>query len=264
MRIKVLAENTAKDGFLCEHGLSLYVETDAGRNILFDMGQSDLFAANAEELSVDLSSVDTAVLSHGHYDHGGGISRFLLDNKTAPVYMSALAFGEHYNASDKYIGLDTALSGKKRIVFTDTDISLGDGISLLQGKARTPSERIDPFGLKIKRNGALQDEDFLHEQYMLIEENGKKILFSGCSHRGLFNILDWFSPDIFIGGFHFTKLDTDTPEGRTRLEDCAKRLLALPCTYYTCHCTGVSQYELLREIMKDRINYISAGAELQI
>ncbi len=264
MRIRVLAENTAKDGFLCEHGLSLYVETDAGRKILFDMGQSDLFAANAEELFVNLASVDTAVLSHGHYDHGGGIARFLLDNKTSPVYMSALAFGEHYNASDKYIGLDAALSCEKRIVFTDTDISLGDGISLLQGKARTPSERIDPFGLKIKRNGALQDEDFLHEQYMLIEENGKKILFSGCSHRGLFNILDWFSPDIFIGGFHFTKIDADTPEGRTRLESCAKRLLALPCTYYTCHCTGVSQYELLREIMKDRINYISAGAELQI
>ena len=60
MRIKVLAENTAKDGFLCEHGLSLYIETDAGRKILFDMGQSDLFASNAEALLVDLTSVDTA------------------------------------------------------------------------------------------------------------------------------------------------------------------------------------------------------------
>ena len=264
MRIRVLAENTAKEGFLCEHGLSLFVETDAGRKILFDMGQSDLFAANAEGLSVDLASVDTAVLSHGHYDHGGGISRFLLANKTAPVYMSSLAFGEHYNASDKYIGLDAALSAEKRIVFTDADISLGDGVSLLQGKTRTPIEPIDPFGLTIKSTGKLQDEDFLHEQYMLIEENGKKILFSGCSHRGLWNILDWFSPDIFIGGFHFTKIDTDTPEVRTRLESCSKRLLALPCTYYTCHCTGVSQYELLREIMQDKINYISAGAELQI
>jgi 7,8-dihydropterin-6-yl-methyl-4-(beta-D-ribofuranosyl)aminobenzene 5'-phosphate synthase len=228
------------------------------------MGQSDLFAANAASLSVDLASIETAVLSHGHYDHGGGISRFLLANKAAPVYMSALAFGEHYNANNKYIGLDTALLGEKRIIFTDTDYCLGDGISILQGKTHTPTESIDPFGLTIKRNSALQDEDFLHEQYMLIEEKGMKILFSGCSHRGLFNILDWFSPDIFIGGFHFTKIDADTEDGRARLENYAKRLLALPCTYYTCHCTGVGQYELLHEIMKDRINYISAGAELQI
>ncbi len=264
MRIKVLAENTAKDGFLCEHGLSLYIETDAGRKILFDMGQSDLFASNAEALLVDLASVDTAVLSHGHYDHGGGISQFLLANKTAPVYMSSLALGEHYNASDKYIGLDTSLSDEKRIIFTDSDISLGSGMFLLQGSTRAPLENIDPFGLKIKRNGALQDEDFLHEQYLLVEENGRKILFSGCSHRGLFNILDWFTPDIFVGGFHFTKIDADTPNGAKTLENYAHRLLALPCTYYTCHCTGVCQYEFLREIMQERINYISAGAELQI
>ena len=103
MRIRVLAENTAKEGFLCEHGLSLLVETDAGRKILFDMGQSDLFAANAKELSLDLASVDTAVLSHGHYDHGGGLSRFLQVNKKAPVYISRYAFGEYYNGQEKYI-----------------------------------------------------------------------------------------------------------------------------------------------------------------
>ena len=264
MRIRVLAENTAKDGFLCEHGLSLYIETNAGRRILFDMGQSDMFASNAKTLSVDLAAVDTAVLSHGHYDHGGGIAEFLRINKTAPVYMSDLAFGEHYNASDKYIGIDTALKEEKRIVFADSDINLDDGIYLLQGRSRIPVYPVDPFGLAIKRNGALQDEDFLHEQYLLIEENGKRVLFSGCSHRGLFNILAWFSPDVFIGGFHFTKIDPYTDNGRSTLADYAKRLLALPCTYYTCHCTGGGQYDLLREIMQNKINYISAGAELQI
>ena len=72
MIIKVLSENTAaSDEFGCEHGLSLYVETGKHR-LLFDTGASDLFAKNAARLGVELSAVDTAVLSHGHYDHGGG------------------------------------------------------------------------------------------------------------------------------------------------------------------------------------------------
>ena len=67
-KITALLENTAaRADMQTEHGLSLYVET-ATKKILFDMGQSDLFAANADALSVDLASVDTAVLSHGHYD----------------------------------------------------------------------------------------------------------------------------------------------------------------------------------------------------
>ena len=134
------------------------------------------------------------------------------------MLLSSLALGEHYNASDKYIGLDDTLSDNERIVFADSDLSLGDGIFLLQGNTRAPREPIIPFGLAIKRDGILQDEDFLHEQYLLIEENGRKILFSGCSHRGLFNILDWFAPDIFVGGFHFTKIDPATPDGAKTLE----------------------------------------------
>ena len=76
MKISVLAENTACDNlFDCEHGLSLYIDT--GKNkILFDMGQSNLFEKNAEKLGIDLSEVDIAILSHGHYDHGGGLKRF--------------------------------------------------------------------------------------------------------------------------------------------------------------------------------------------
>ncbi|MBR5633360.1 MAG: MBL fold metallo-hydrolase, partial [Clostridia bacterium] len=80
MKIVCLAENTtSRDDVGAEHGLSLYVEA-AGKKILFDMGQTDLFMKNAEKLGVDLSKVDVAVLSHGHYDHGGGLSAFLKVN----------------------------------------------------------------------------------------------------------------------------------------------------------------------------------------
>ena len=77
MIVKVLSENTtSSEKFESEHGLSLYIETGTHK-VLFDTGSSDLFAKNAEKMGVDIASVDLAVISHGHYDHGGGLKTFL-------------------------------------------------------------------------------------------------------------------------------------------------------------------------------------------
>ena len=66
----------------------------------------------------DLADVDIAVLSHGHYDHGGGLATFLELNKNAPVYINRHAFEPHFNGTEKYIGLDTSLSNHPRLVYT--------------------------------------------------------------------------------------------------------------------------------------------------
>ena len=129
MKITALTENTSRKGLPYEHGLSLYIETEK-HNILFDTGQTELFAKNAEMLGIDLGKVDIAVLSHGHYDHGGGLKRFLELNKTAPVYMSKFAFEPHYNGAQKYIGLDLSLRGSGRIVFTDGVTKNADGLTI--------------------------------------------------------------------------------------------------------------------------------------
>ena len=85
MRLTVLVENTAGSAALqCVHGLSFYLEA-AGKRILFDMGPGAQFAQNAQALGVALDAVDFAVLSHGHYDHGGGLDVFLRRNDHAPV-----------------------------------------------------------------------------------------------------------------------------------------------------------------------------------
>ena len=83
MKLYTLLENTSYDADLhTEHGLSLYLEA-CGHKILFDAGQTDAFAYNAKLLGVDLSAADIAILSHGHYDHGGGLKRFLDINTKA-------------------------------------------------------------------------------------------------------------------------------------------------------------------------------------
>ena len=118
MRVVTLIENTAGcPELVCEHGLSFYIETGKHR-ILFDAGQTDAFAQNAEKLNVDLGSVDFAVLSHGHYDHGGGLQKFLQINQTAPVYLRRDAFLLHQNGQGKNIGLDPQLQASDRLVFT--------------------------------------------------------------------------------------------------------------------------------------------------
>ena len=118
IQITALVENTSADPRLgAEHGLSLYIETGA-HHILFDMGQTALYAANARALGVDLAGVDLAVLSHGHYDHGGGLAHFLAANPGAPVYLSRYAFEPHYHGSTKNIGLEPALAQNLRLRFT--------------------------------------------------------------------------------------------------------------------------------------------------
>ncbi|MDD2234946.1 MAG: MBL fold metallo-hydrolase [Desulfitobacteriaceae bacterium] len=87
MLIKTLVENISisKD-FGNEHGLSLYIETKKHK-ILFDVGASELFLQNAKKLDVNITDVDILVISHGHYDHGGGLKVFLQENSAATVYL---------------------------------------------------------------------------------------------------------------------------------------------------------------------------------
>ena len=253
MTITSLLENTAASPAVSsEHGLSLLVET-ASRRILFDMGQTDLFARNASALGIDLMTVDTAVLSHGHYDHGGGLSAFLEINQTAPVYLTEAAFLPHYNGTQKYIGLDTSLGDHPRLRVTEGELDLGDGLTLLTPKGRPRSHSLGSFGLTERVGDVFVPDDFRHEQYLLIRERGKRVLLSGCSHAGILDIVEWFEPDVLVGGFHVSKMALG--EELTALGDA---LAAHGTEYYTCHCTGTEQYAFLRGQMP-RLRYLAGG-----
>jgi len=263
MKITALVENTScRPEIGYEHGLSLYIESGDNK-ILFDFGQTELFSANAFRLGVDLSAVDFGVLSHGHYDHGGGLRTFLQINPTAHVYVSGTAFEKHYNGTRKYIGLDEELSKNPRLIYAGSEMEFDHGIRIFNCNSRMTVTPIEPFGLSVMKENTLVPEDFRHEQYLEITEDGRKYLFSGCSHKGILNIVEWTRPDVLIGGFHFMKVKMDE-EGKRKLREIAEKLLSYDTTYYTCHCTGVEQYNYLREIMKDRLNYVSAGTERYI
>ena len=262
MKLWTLIENTTCDASLaCEHGLSLYIEA-CGQRILFDTGASPAFADNAEKMGIDLSQVDLCILSHGHYDHGGGIRRFLEINDHAKVYVSRHAFGDYYNAEEKFIGLDWELLSEERIVFVGDNLTLSDTLSLHACPNFPQVYYTDPYGMQVKRKDALEADDFRHEQYLLIREGERRILISGCSHRGVMNLKTWFAPDVLVGGFHLMKLDPE--KEATRLKFTAMELMKKETVYYTGHCTGEAQYDALKAHMGDRLQRLTTGAVFEI
>ncbi|MFA7660406.1 MAG: MBL fold metallo-hydrolase [Anaerovoracaceae bacterium] len=274
MIVKVLAENTsASKEFGNEHGLSLYLETE-NHKLLFDTGASSLFSENAKKLGVDLSKVDLAVISHGHYDHGGGLKTFLEINNKARIYLHQKAFDEHYanrsGSGKTYIGLDKELFPNDRFVFCNDHFKIDEELELFSG---VKAMRLVPTGnadLFVKLGDAFVQDNFAHEQNLVIANCGKTMLISGCAHNGIINIIDQFKkdrgslPDYVIGGFHLYNHGTKENEAADIVNQIGMSLLETQAQYYTCHCTGLESYHRLKTIMGGKIDYISTGDQLTI
>ncbi len=269
MKITSLLENTSThSGIKSEHGLSLYIET-SNKNILFDTGASSLFAENAEKLGIDLGKVDLAILSHGHYDHAGGLKTFLSLNKHAPLYIRKESFGPYYSQREDgeyhYIGIDTDLLNNNRLILTGALTPIAEGISLF---SKVEGSEFVPTGnqsLYRKEGDSYLPDSFTHEQYLLIEEGETKLLVSGCSHRGIVNIVKSAKehlqtyPTHVIGGFHLYNHRTGEPEKPEALDAIAEILLATKARFSTCHCTGEENYRYLNTNMEDHIAYLAGG-----
>ena len=275
MKIVTLLENTACDAGLCAaHGLSLYIETPKHK-ILFDMGPDARFLDNAKKLGVDLSAVDIAVLSHGHYDHGGGLRAFCEINSQADIFIHTDAFGDFYAVEEgkepRYIGLDPELwELESRIVPTSEFVKLDDELTLFSNEPEVFPALAASAKLQVETPEGLRPDSFTHEQNLLVTAWGKSVLFAGCAHRGIVNILAGARerlgrlPDAVFGGFHFFELDPADPESARLIDDTANALLEGETVYYTGHCTGEYAYERLHAILGDRLRHMSGGGIVEI
>lgn len=263
MKIYCLMENTTcSDNIKCEHGLSMYIEAN-GRKILFDTGASGNFLENAKTLGVDLTAVELVVLSHGHNDHGGGLAAFLSVNAKAKIYVAAEAFGKYYNGESKDISIDDGLLESGRFVLVEDRLELGKGLVLTNHNEEKRPYYAGTYGQLALEEGNKVPDRYLHEQYLTIEENGKRIVFSGCSHKGVLNIVTWLKPDILVGGFHFMKLEPEVEQDGRVLKEAAEVLNSSRARLLTCHCTGIKQYHFLKERV-GKLEYLAAGKIVEL
>lgn len=279
MRITCLMENTVGNG-LCqvEHGLSIYIEME-NRTVLVDTGASSLFTKNANKLGVDLTKVETLFLSHGHYDHGGGILDFHKINLEANIVIQEKAFGEFWHSSEnveKYIGLEPTIKEISNLVLLDGDCAYCEnGEILIFTLNHVQQENLVcwPKGnrsLKEYRNGEYIQDKFEHEQYIVLKEKEKTVLVSGCAHNGILNILNEYKnkygdyPNALISGFHMRKKNGYEKEDFEMVEDTAKKLKETGILCYTGHCTGEEPFEAMKKIMGEQLQYLHCGDVIEI
>ena len=265
MRIETLVENTSCCGAATAHGLALYLETPLHK-MLFDLGPDDTLFVNAEAKGIDLSEVDTVVISHGHYDHGGALEKFFLVNSAAKVYIQRGAFLPHFrvmNGEWKYNGIDRSFAEHPQVVLLDGDAVIDEEISLytVVGHTKNISEA----------NSVLYEVDapdrFVHEQSLILRTEDKTALIMGCGHTGIINILEKTAehrPDICIGGYHLMNPTTGKCVGAELLDAVAEKLAEYPETlFYTCHCTGQEAYRYLADRLSN-MRYLACGDSLRL
>ena len=263
VKIISLVENTSECGAAVAHGLSLYVET-AGHRVLFDVGGDDTFVRNAYALGVDLQSVDTVVVSHGHRDHGGALKMFLELNTTARVYVQRQAFAPHFShrpSGIANIGLDPALMDNNRVVLLEGDFEIDDELTLFT--VEEAKECLSGANNSLYE-GELPDR-FDHEQHLIIKGE-TPILIMGCGHKGVVNILKKgakYAPKMCVGGFHLTNPSARRDEPRELIDRIISKLKEYPSIeFYTCHCTGVEVYKYMRSKMGN-MHYLSCGMTIE-
>lgn len=163
---------------------------------MFDVGASELFLQNAKKFDVSIADVDFLVISHGHYDHGGGLKTFFKENTKAEVFLHRLAFEKHYairpNDELEFIGLDEELNQNKQIILTSDRFFINSGIQVFSNIIQREPRPKSNSGLLKEHKGQTIDDTFAHEQNLVVEEDGKTLLITGCAHNGVINILEHF------------------------------------------------------------------------
>ena len=241
-----------------EHGLSILLTTERHK-ILLDTGASDVFIRNAELLGVDLSDVDYVFISHGHSDHAGGLRYFLEHNRQAKVIVSPDAMnGKFYSKRGNLHSITTVWPeiGDDRLIVVKQTCEIDNGIHVI---AHIPQNHPMPKGnlnLYVQNdNGDYIHDDFRHELALYVDG----LLFTGCAHSGLENILaacPW-PVNTVVGGFHLL----DGQQSDEELAALAQRLQAkYPETrFYTSHCTGDNVFEVMKSVMGEQLQSFRCG-----
>jgi len=277
MKLTVLIENKAEGNLSGEHGLCVHVEFK-GKQYLLDSGASDRFQNNAKTLGIALKEVDTAVLSHAHYDHSGGYNAFFSENRKAIVYLQGAAKEQCYakvGPFRKYIGIPEGIleAYSNRFTFVDGDHQLDEGVSLISHRKGGWAERGKKAHMYRNTEMGIVPDDFQHEQSLVFETGNGLVILNSCCHGGVLNIIEEVTDKIrgkevlaVIGGFHLMGLRGTSSMGVSEgdIRTLGRSLTELGVKQvYTGHCTGDPAYRILEEELGERLRYLRTGTVIE-
>ena len=280
LRLTVLVEDSASSdkkakGLESKHGLSILVEISKPKlSLLIDTGPSpNTLLNNIELLDVNLGNIDLIFLSHGHYDHTGGLIGVLEKiGKSIPIIAHPEVFNLKLKIAPilKYIGSpfkpSTVESSGGTLLLAKNPVIIAKGI-LTTGEIErvTPFER--PRGFWTVDDGRFIEDVMLDDQAVLLEVDGKGlVVVSGCAHAGIINTIKYARKltgvkkiHAVIGGFHL--IDSRDDVIKATINDLIE---INPEFVYPCHCTGSKPISRLTEAFKQRCNPLKTGDTFKV
>lgn len=260
----------------CEHGLCAFLDTGT-HQLLLDTGASNQFIHNAKTLGIDLTTIDYVFISHGHRDHMGGLTSFLELNVKAKVLLSSKIMNKSFfstrHGGKKNIGIDFDFEKyQNRCVYIDQATKLHDEIDIFPCSCSEFAAPKANSTLFFDTGSGLQADDFSHELVLGIGSENP-VIYTGCAHNGLLNILQSFRqttgmlPNFVIGGFHLLDSESDHFfETEEELNSIAAflRIYYPDTSFLTGHCTGTQAYEHLKNQLHRQLELFHTGYQAHI
>ncbi len=275
LKITTLSENTAaRTNLLAEWGLSILVETDTV-NILLDTGQSISASHNADILGVDLSRIDKIVLSHGHYDHTGGLRQILRKMRKEVEIIAhpdiwTAKYRRRQGQDDRYVGVPfqrQELEGLgAHFNLTAKPVKIADNI-MTTGEIPmvTDFEQVDS-NLFVREGTDFKPDKLLDDQAIIVNTGSGLVVILGCAHRGIINTL-YHAQQLtgvkqicaVLGGCHLI----GTTEERICQTTAALRELGMP-RIGVSHCTGLPAAAIMAQEFGDSFFFNNAGTKISL